>query len=132
MDESVRISQYASISLNVYFNLPCLNSLFHPIGISWSVFEGVANCYVLPRYYLSLQMIVAQDFIYTTSSFIYSKILMILFSNWWWLLTAPFFWKAIPQMQDVNWTYIRRLEDVLDVFWTSYVRSIYVLRLRRY
>ena len=25
-----------------------------------------------------------------------------------------------------NWTYIRRSEDVLDVFWTSYVRSIYV------
>ena len=28
--------------------------------------------------------------------------------------------------QDVNWTYIRRSEDVQDVFWTSYVRSIYV------
>ena len=36
-----------------------------------------------------------------------------------------------PQTQDVNWTYIRRWEDVLDVFWTSYVRSIYVLCLRR-
>ena len=34
-----------------------------------------------------------------------------------------------PQAQDVNWTYIRRSEDVLDVFWTSYVRSIYVLCL---
>ena len=34
-----------------------------------------------------------------------------------------------PQTQDVNWTYIRRWEDVLDVFWTSYVRSIYVLCL---
>ena len=34
-----------------------------------------------------------------------------------------------PQTQDVNWTYIRRSEDVLDVFWTSYVRSIYVLCL---
>ena len=32
--------------------------------------------------------------------------------------------------QDVNWTYIRRSEDVLDVFWTSYVRSVYVLGLR--
>ena len=31
--------------------------------------------------------------------------------------------------QDVNWTYIRRSEDVLVVFWTSYVRSIYVLCL---
>ena len=29
--------------------------------------------------------------------------------------------------QDVNSTYIRRSEGVLDVFWTSYVRSIYVL-----
>ena len=33
------------------------------------------------------------------------------------------------QTQDVNLTYIRRSEDVLDVFWTSYVRSIYVLCL---
>ena len=32
--------------------------------------------------------------------------------------------------QDVNWTYTRRSEDVLDFFWTSYVRSIYVLCLR--
>ena len=31
--------------------------------------------------------------------------------------------------QDLNWTYIRRSEDVLGVFWTSYVRSIYVLCL---
>ena len=31
--------------------------------------------------------------------------------------------------QDANWTYmyIRRLKDVLDIFWMSYVRSIYVL-----
>ena len=29
--------------------------------------------------------------------------------------------------QEVNWTYIRRSEDVLDVFLTSYVHSIYVL-----
>ena len=29
--------------------------------------------------------------------------------------------------QDVKWTYMRRLEDVLEVFWTSYVRSAYVL-----
>ena len=32
-----------------------------------------------------------------------------------------------PWAQDVNWTYIRRSEDILEVFWTSYVRSIYVL-----
>ena len=32
-----------------------------------------------------------------------------------------------PWTQDVNWTYIRRSEDVLDFFWTSYVRLIYVL-----
>ena len=31
-----------------------------------------------------------------------------------------------PWTQDVNWTYIRCSEDVQDVFWTSYVRSIYV------
>ena len=31
--------------------------------------------------------------------------------------------------QDVNWTYIRRSEGVQDVFWTSYVRSIYVFCL---
>ena len=32
-----------------------------------------------------------------------------------------------PLIQDVNWTYIRPLEDVLDVFWKSYVRSIHFL-----
>ena len=32
-----------------------------------------------------------------------------------------------PWTQDVNWTYVRHSEDVLHVFWTSYVRSIYVL-----
>ena len=37
-----------------------------------------------------------------------------------------------PSTQDVNWTYIRRSEDVLDVFWTSYVRSVYVLCLLGY
>ena len=35
-----------------------------------------------------------------------------------------------PQTQDVNWTCIKRSEDVVDVFWTFYVRSIYVLWLR--
>ena len=29
--------------------------------------------------------------------------------------------------QDVNWTYIRRSENDLDVFWSCYVCSIYVL-----
>ena len=29
--------------------------------------------------------------------------------------------------QEVNWTYIRCSEDVLYIFWTPYVRSIYVL-----
>ena len=36
---------------------------------------------------------------------------------------------TLPQTQDVHWTYIRRSEDVQDVFWTPYVRSIYVLCL---
>ena len=35
-----------------------------------------------------------------------------------------------PYTQDVNWTYIRRSEDVQDVFWTSSERSIYILYLR--
>ena len=34
----------------------------------------------------------------------------------------------LPRRHDVNWTYIRRSEEVLHVFWTSYVRSIYVRR----
>ena len=34
------------------------------------------------------------------------------------------------QTKNVNWTYISRLEDLHDVFWTSYVRSIDVLCLR--
>ena len=32
-----------------------------------------------------------------------------------------------PSTQDINWTYLRRSEDVQNVFWTSYARSIYVL-----
>ena len=32
----------------------------------------------------------------------------------------------------MNWTYIRRSEDVLDVFWISYICSIYVLCLLGY
>ena len=39
-------------------------------------------------------------------------------------------YKNTPQTQDVNWTYIRRSDDVLDVFWTSYVHTIYVLCLQ--
>ena len=34
-----------------------------------------------------------------------------------------------PWAQVLNWTYIRHLEDVQDVFWTSYKRSICVLCL---
>ena len=34
-----------------------------------------------------------------------------------------------PWIQDVNWTYIRRSKDVLDVLWRSYARSIYILCL---
>ena len=32
-----------------------------------------------------------------------------------------------PWTQDLSWTYIRCSEDVLDVLWTSYVRSICVI-----
>ena len=32
-----------------------------------------------------------------------------------------------PYAQDVNWAYIRRSENVHDVFWASYVRSISVV-----
>ena len=32
-----------------------------------------------------------------------------------------------PLVTDVNWTYIRRSENVVDVFWRSYAHSIYVL-----
>ena len=35
-----------------------------------------------------------------------------------------------PWTQDVIWTNIRHSEDVLDVFWTSYLRSICFLCLR--
>ena len=43
---------------------------------------------------------------------------------------ANFFLMISSQTQDVNWTCVRRSKDVQDVFWTSYVRSIYVLCLR--
>ena len=46
------------------------------------------------------------------------------------ILNTPLYAKFdIPWTQNVNWTYLRRSEDVQDVFWTSYVRSIYVLCL---
>ena len=32
-----------------------------------------------------------------------------------------------PWTEDINWRYKRGLEDVQDIFWTSYVHSIYVL-----
>ena len=53
--------------------------------------------------------------------------LLLLYSFW----NSPLVLRALhpPSTQDVNWTYIRRLEDVQDVLWRSYVRSIYVLCL---
>ena len=32
-----------------------------------------------------------------------------------------------PWTEDVNWTYVRRSEEILDLFWSSYTLSIYVL-----
>ena len=55
------------------------------------------------------------------------------FGRSWFRITAPkmlIFEDSLPLTswtQDVKWTYKRRLEDVLEVFWTSYVRSVYVL-----
>ena len=46
------------------------------------------------------------------------------FENW--TETCTIKWLT-PWTQDLNWTYIRRLEDTQGVLWTSYVRSIYVL-----
>ena len=40
--------------------------------------------------------------------------------------------KVFPQTQDKNLTHIRLSEDLHEVFWTSYLRSIYVLFLRGY
>ena len=33
----------------------------------------------------------------------------------------------ISWTKNINWMHIRRSEDALDIFWMSYVRSIYVL-----
>ena len=40
--------------------------------------------------------------------------------------------KVTQWRQDVNRTYVRRSEHVLDLFWTSYVRSIYIMCLVGY
>ena len=32
-----------------------------------------------------------------------------------------------PWTQDVRWTYVRRSEDILEIFWTSYISSVEVL-----
>ena len=44
------------------------------------------------------------------------------------MIMLPLSWNIrwAPWTQGVNWTYIRRSEGVLDVFWASYVRSICV------
>ena len=42
-------------------------------------------------------------------------------------MTQPDDRLIIPWTHGVNWTYIRRSKYVLNVFWTSYVRSINVL-----
>ena len=43
-------------------------------------------------------------------------------------LTSKWFTRYITRWrQDVNWTYIRRSEDILDIFWMPYIRSICVL-----
>ena len=47
-----------------------------------------------------------------------------------WFTLACYFGTATsysPWTQDVNWMYIRRSKDVQDIFWTSYIRSTYVL-----
>ena len=46
------------------------------------------------------------------------------------LCSAPDTNTSAPWTQEVNWTYTRRSESDQNVFWTFYVRSIYVLRLR--
>ena len=46
----------------------------------------------------------------------------VIMNTWWILIPVTILWA-----QDVNWAYIRRLEDVQDVFWMSYVHAIYVL-----
>ena len=46
------------------------------------------------------------------------------------LCNAPDTHIGAPWTQEVNWTYTRRSEGVQNVFWTFYVRSIYVLCLR--
>ena len=38
-----------------------------------------------------------------------------------------FLLRKTPWTQDVDWQYIRRSEDVKNVFWASYVRPIYIL-----
>ena len=42
----------------------------------------------------------------------------------------PIYMSSMIPRQDVNWMYVRHSEDVLEVFWTSYVRSMYFLCLR--
>ena len=47
----------------------------------WELWNDSLRYSKLRKYYLSIQMDVAQDLIYTASSYMYSEILMILFSN---------------------------------------------------
>ena len=55
------------------------------------------------------------------------KTLNLCFQKYIRILVNVFVSPNTPLTQNINWTYIRRSEDVLDVFRTFYVRSIYVL-----
>ena len=35
--------------------------------------------------------------------------------------------KTTPWIQDTDWAYLRRLEDVKKLYWTSFARSIYIV-----
>ena len=70
--------------------------------------QGVAVVLYVYFWYLILNQIEMSNFY---KQFFKSKILQ------FWI--SLFLWT-----QGVNWTYIRRSEDVQDIFWTSYERSI--------
>ena len=67
--------------------------------------------------------------------YLYSTILLPLAHEHWDIYLQFYIWDnylvfLTPWTQEVNLTYITGSENVQDVFWTPYIRSIYVLCLR--
>ena len=81
--------------------------------------------YLCPRLGLVWRNLCAQFFIFSLIFIIINRIISLKQTHLFFANVLEYL--ISPWAQDVNWMYIRRSEDVQDVFWTSYSLSNYVL-----